>query len=343
MTTLGAVLVVWIRFSKAMAGRWSVQQVSDGAPEDDAEDGHSELASSAGSPSVDDAAQIVSMQLVFVLDGGSLTLLASDVRGGGGDEVLGAGSKPARARSGGTAGGVRHEALARITYEKLRVASISRPMSTTLHVQLGSFAVVDLCTRQLAHGFEHIIRRCAPRAACAASSPDKYMSTGLSATQQLALSTLGWGLGSLSGAADGGGDDGTHGSSRRAGAEEPVLFFKYVSNPPECDGIKADSQLVLHLDRLSIVYNPRWVAKLQDFLDVGDSAGSPALLCLSTDHSNVCVLMAQRDIFLDAGDSVVAVCSTAERAIKRVIKRAVKRAVKRALCTDMRHRSMGVT
>lgn len=62
------------------------------------------------------------------------------------------------------------------------------------------------------------------------------------------------------------------------GEEGPLLCFKYVTNPPERQGIKADSLLELLLDRLTFVYNPAWLGVLLDFTNVGESAGTSARL-----------------------------------------------------------------
>ena len=48
-----------------------------------------------------------------------------------------------------------------------------------------------------------------------------------------------------------------------------MLCFKYVTNPAERHGVKADSLVQLLLDRLTFVYNPGWLSVLLDFTNVG--------------------------------------------------------------------------
>ena len=129
-----------------------------------------------------------------------------------------------------------------------------------------------------------------------AALPKRGGASALTVTQQMALGSIGWGLGSLSGLSSGQGSGagkdgkGKRGAGIEAGAsgnaerDGAVLLFRYVSNPEERDGVKADSRVQLLLDRLAVVYNPVWVSKLLAFQDVGESAALQLLKRSAVEH-----------------------------------------------------------
>ena len=207
-----------------------------------------------------DSSQHVALQLSFILQGGSLTLLTSD---GVGDA------------SGGWSRGVaagEQQALTRITYENLRVELTSRSSSMALQVRLKACAVDDLRPGQATGDFAHIISRCLPEAHTqgTTSSPSKY------ANEKMRLGVLGGGRGGLLRGGLGSLLSGTGKGERDGDAEEKawqgdVVFLRYESNPVERNQVKADSRLVLRVDRMTVVYNPAWVSQVVGFMDVGQS------------------------------------------------------------------------
>jgi hypothetical protein len=212
----------------------------------------------------------LNFQLAFLLQGGSLTLLTGCLRQA---EQL-----PSRP-------------LTTIRYQRFKLDMTSRGSSLLVQAELGSCAVFDRWTHNIAYGFETIMTRCAPASRrtdviTSPHSPHRVRLAGTDSvssrnpsTHLMTLATVSSALPSLLGGtrAESQGEGRTE---EARGEEGPLLCFKYVTNPPERQGIKADSLLELLLDRLTFVYNPAWLGVLLDFTNVGESAGTSArLIC----------------------------------------------------------------
>jgi hypothetical protein len=221
----------------------------------------------------------LNFQLAFLLQGGSLTLLTGGLREA---ELLQ--SRP----------------LTTIRYQRFKLDMTSRGGSLLVQAELGSCTVLDRWTHNIGYGFETIMTRCAPASRrtdviTPPHSPHRVRLAGTDAgsshrpsTHLMTLATVSSALPSLLGGTRA--EPLGEGRAEEAREEEgPLLCFKYVTNPPERQGIKADSRLELLLDRLTFVYNPAWLGVLLDFTNVGESEGtSPRLMChlCSHDHAS---------------------------------------------------------
>ena len=239
----------------------------------------------------------LNLQLAFLLQGGSLTLLTGGLLEAG--------------RGDGTHAHELSRPLTTITYEGLKLEMTSRAGSMTVQAQLGSCTVLDRWTDNIGNAFETIMTRAAA-AACrtpAMSPPRQGRPAGADAgahrspqAHHMPLAAVSSALPSLPrfpaianltnlghrGLPAAPPDMGERGGER--GEEGPLLCFKYVTNPAERHGVKADSLVQLLLDRLTFVYNPGWLSVLLDFTNVGESAGTvcrPRVTCDVLFHGGV--------------------------------------------------------